>query len=565
MRLLMRRLTLVPLLVAGLLLAPAGAHAAAPGINIGYVEQNRGLVERAVQTHAQYARIFVRWDDFEPSGPLSNYSGSRLDTYDVAVQKLTAAGVKPIFVVLGTPSWANGGSSDFLLPPTNPADYAHFLSVFVTHFKGQVAAYEVWNEEDEADFWHPAPDVNRYVALLKAAYPAIKAADPSAVALMGPLTGNNYQFLQSVYSAGGGGSFDAVGVHTDTACLDRGPYSFYREADGRLARFTFLGYRSVREVMVANGDAAKPIWMTELGWTSTTSTCSRGQWAGQKPAGVSATDQATFLKQAYHCLAGDSYVQVAAWFTLADDASQPNDELAHYGLIDASGQPKPAWDAFNTVATRGDTLSEPCGDFDPPSLTIKSPATSEQYVQVLTLSAVATDATGVGRITFQADGKEIRNFTGAAVGSGKTVTLEWQGAKNLSFGPHTISVIALDPQGNTITKTVQVKRVRKLAATLKTRVKLGKVKMGKGRKAALSGRVLKTATPGLSGKVRVYWQQKRGKKWKTIHKGLKPANKPFSFRQKLKGKGTWRAQVRYVNVAPYKSSSATTKILRVKR
>jgi hypothetical protein len=145
------------------------------------------------------------------------------------------------------------------------------------------------------------------------------------------------------------------------------------------------------------------------------------------------------------------------------------------------------------------------------------------------------------------------------------VTLEWQGAKNLAFGPHTITAIALDPQGNTVTKTVQVTRVKTLPATLKTKIKLGTIKVGKGRKASVSGRVLKTGSPGLSGKVRVSWQQKRGKKWKTIHKGLKPANKPFTFTQKLKGKGTWRAQVRYVNVAPYKSSSATTKTLRVKR
>jgi hypothetical protein len=241
-----------------------------------------------------------------------------------------------------------------------------------------------------------------------------------------------------------------------------------------------------------------------------------------------------------------------------------SDELNHYGLTRTDSSHKPSWDAFHSVATQGDQLSGACGDFDPPSLTIKSPATSEQYVQVLTISAVATDATAVGRITFQADGNEIRNFTGTAVGSGKTVTLEWQGAKNLAFGPHTITAIALDPQGNTITKSVQVTRVKKLAATLKTRIKLGKVKV-RSRKASVSGRVTKTATPGLSGKVRVYWQQKRKGKWKTIHGGLKPANKPFTFKQKLKRKGTWRVQVRYLNVAPYKASSATSKTMRVAR
>jgi hypothetical protein len=287
-------------------------------------------------------------------------------------------------------------------------------------------------------------------------------------------------------------------------------------------------------------------------------------WAGQKASGVSEAAQAANLKEAYHCLAGYPYVETGLWFTLRDSTVH-TDELNHYGLQRTDSTHKPSWDAFRSVATQGDQLSGPCGDFDAPSLTISAPATSEQFVQVLTISAVATDATSVARMTFQADGKEIRNFTGTDVGSGKAVKLDWQGAKALSFGPHTISVIALDPQGNTVTKSVQVTRVKTLPATLKTRIKLGTVKVGKGRKASVSGRVLKTASPGLSGKVRVYWQQKRKGKWKTIHGGLKPANKPFTFKQKLKRKGTWRVQVRYINVAPYKTSSATSKTLRVAR
>jgi hypothetical protein len=315
--------------------------------------------------------------------------------------------------------------------------------------------------------------------------------------------------------------------------------------------------------MTANGDGAKPIWMTELGWTTSTSTCSRGMWAGQKASGVTEAAQAANLKEAYHCLADYPYVDAGLWFTLKDTTAHA-DELNHYGLQRADSSHKPSWDAFHSVATQGDQLTGPCGDFEAPSLTISAPTTSEQYVQVLTIGAVATDASSVARITFQADGAEIRNFTGTAVGSGKAVELEWQGAKNLSFGPHTITVVALDPQGNTVTKSVQVTRVKKLAATLKTTIKLAKVKVGKGRKASVSGRVLKSTPAGLSGKVRVYWQQKRGKKWKTIHGGMKPANKPFTFRQKLKRAGTWRVQVRYVNVSPYKASTATSKTMRVK-
>ena len=53
--------------------------------------------------------------------------------------------------------------------------------------------------------------------LLKSAYPAVKAADPSATVVLGGLAGNDFQLLEGVYQAGGKGSFDAVGVHTSPA------------------------------------------------------------------------------------------------------------------------------------------------------------------------------------------------------------------------------------------------------------------------------------------------------------------------------------------------------------
>ena len=178
----------------------------------------------------------------------------------------------------------------------------------------------------------------------------------------------NYNFLGQVYAAGAGASFDAVGVHTDIACLVDPPSSFYRDG-GNVARFTFLGFRTVHDVMTANGDAAKPIWMTELGWTSTTSTCTRGMWVGQKASGVTEAVQADNLKAAYHCLAGYPYVETGLWFTLKDTTAY-TDELNHYGLQRTDGSHKPAWDAFRSVATQGDQLSGPCGDFDPPAVTI---------------------------------------------------------------------------------------------------------------------------------------------------------------------------------------------------
>lgn len=536
----MRRLVLVSALLAGLLLVPAGAHAAQPGVNI----VGSSDVAAAAATGAKSVRVFA----------IRSHFPAAYNDFKGIVTTAHANGMGVIFVLVGSRDGA----------ATEPNAFATFAGDFAAQMKsvGGALAYEVWNEEDEEQFWGSGVNAAHYSAILRATYPKIKAADPGAKVLLGPLTGNNYGYLQQVYASGGGGSFDAAAVHTDTACLVDPPSSFYRE-NGNVARFSFLGFRTVHDVMAANGDGAKPIWMTELGWTTSTTTCARGMWAGQKAAGVTEAQQAANLKEAYHCLAAYPYVEHALWFTLRDTTGY-GEELDHYGLHRLDNAHKPSWDAFRSVATQGDQLTGPCGDFDAPSLNIVSPETDEQYVQALTLSAVATDASNVARITFQADGKEIRNFTGAAVGSGKTVRLEWQGAKNLAFGRHTITAIALDPQGNVSTKSVQVKRVRKLAATLTTKVKLGKVKVGKARKASISGRVSKTARRALSGKVRVYWQQKRGKKWKTIHGGLKPANKPFRFSQKVKRSGQWRVRVKYVNVAPYKSSTATSKAFRVR-
>jgi hypothetical protein len=531
----MRRYPLLLAVLAAMLVAPAASQAAAPGVNIAQASE----LPYAQATGAKYVRIFA---------PRNAAMADLAAFHSMAVQARNM-GMNVIFVLLGD---ASGG-----MTPPDPADFASFAGTFAGRMAGAgVAAYEIWNEEDETIFWPGAPNAPQYAAVIRAAYPAIKAADPGAKVLLGPLTGNNYDYLNQLYSSGAGGYFDGVSVHTDTACLVDPPSSYYRD-NGNVARFTFLGFRTVHDVMAAHGDGAKPIWMTEFGWTTATSTCSRGMWAGHKAAGVNEAQQAANLREAFHCLAGYPYVETAEWFTLRDTSTQ-GDELDHYGLERIDTSHKPSWDAFHGVATQGDTLTGPCGDFDAPSLKVTSPGTNEQYVQVLTISAVATDPSNVARVTFQADGKEIRNFTGADVGSGKTVKLEWQGAKALGFGKHTISVLALDPMGNTSTQNVVVTRVKKLKATLKTKMKLGKVHV-KGRKASISGKVAKTAAAGLSGKVRVYWQQKRKGKWKTIHGGLKPANKPFTFRQKLKRAGTWRVKVKYVNVAPYKSSTSTSK------
>jgi hypothetical protein len=277
-------------------------------------------------------------------------------------------GIKPVFVLTSSPPWASG-ASDPATPPKDPATFAAFAGDFAQRYAGKVAAYEVWNEEDGSEFWSTGPDAGRYTALLKPAYAAMKHADPSARVLMGPLTGNDYQYLERVYAAGGKGSFDGVSVHTDTACLDRGPDVLYRDpaAGNRVGQFTFLAYREVRAVMLANGDD-KPIWMTELGWSSTRRTCARGAWAGQKPAGVGEADQARYLTRAYHYVERFRWVHSMFWYQARNNPFEYDRDTreGQFGLMTTRYALKPSYWALDAYA-RGRSPAPPNPPPPPPA------------------------------------------------------------------------------------------------------------------------------------------------------------------------------------------------------
>jgi hypothetical protein len=577
---------LIPALaaLAALVAAPAAAPAAQPGVNIaGAPTPDR--VHEALATGAKTIRMFVLWNDFEPHAK-GEYPSDEVNlanatkTYDDAIKQINAGGAKPIFVVTGAPSWANG-SSDLDVPPANPADFGDFLKRFAAHNKGvgAVAGYEIWNEPDENQFWHPAPDAAKYTALLKAAYAGVKAGDAGATVVAGPMTGNDYQWLESLYANGAAGSFDVVAVHTDTACLDRGPDEFYRE-NGLLARFTFLGYRTVHDTMVAHGDGGKQIWMTELGWSSTNgspTSCTRGLWAGKKPSGVSEAAQATFLSKAYSCLANDPYVTQASWFTMRDTSDIPVDELNHYGLLRTDGSPKPSMSAFRAVAQANGGAAGSCGDFDPPTLRVVKPTPGQQFVDKLDLSAAASDGgVGIARITFSYDaGVEVRNFTDGLVNDAPVGLAPWQGSGKLGLGPHMVVVTALDKNGNTATAQVPVVKVSAsaLKATLLPTVKLKSKKVTcKKRVCKVAGSISRAAAakangtvPSLGGKVAVEWQYRNKKgKWRKLIGGLKPANKPFTFKAKVKLKGQWRVRVVYQGQAPWKKASSKYLTFKVK-
>ena len=536
-----RLLTLLLALAA--LAAPASAPAAEIGLNMngGAAASNADNWAMLDDTRPGWARHFVVWN-----GQRTTDGG-----YDEIVAEEERRGIKTLFVVTGL-----GGTR------ADVGAYSAFMGSLAARYKGRVDAYEIWNEADEAGFWPGGPDPVGYVALLKASYGAVKRVDPAAKIVFSPLVGNNFDFVDAAYRAGAKGHFDAMAVHTDTACSVAGPTEYYRDA-GRLARFVFLGYRTVRETMLAHGDD-KPIWMTEFGWSATQRRCDRGTWAGQKAGGVPEHVQAQFLREAYHCMKEDPYLEVAMWFN-SRDLHGDGSELDSYGLRRADGSHRPAYAAFKDVARGIDTVSGPCGDFVAPQVEVLFPPPNFMFGDRDRLLIRATSPDGdVKRITFAyKDGNELSNLShfhnenGLPLDFGRGIpSFRWFGALKLPFGDHTVVVLARDTHDNETRVEIPVKKVN--PATLSPqKATVEAVSMsGGGMRRSIRGKITSALPFAISGRVRVVWQARRRGRWKKIHGGSRNAHRPFVFHQSLKYRGRWRVRVIYEGQRPYRKTSS---------
>jgi hypothetical protein len=342
-------------------------------------------------------------------------------------------------------------------------------------YKGKVAAYEIWNEENGSRFWPSGPNAAAYTQLLKASYPAIKAADPSALVVFGGLVNADYHYVEQAYAAGAKGYFDVMAVHPYTCWNPNfyyyvdsnenwvGDSSYTPKAGERETMYAYTGYREVHKSMVAAGDN-KPIWFTEMGW----STASTGG-----SCVVDEQTQANYLTQAYKIAEQDPYVQVALWYNFREDffSTGPSYFDGGFGLMHKDFTPKPAYYAFRDYATgtspapAPDPAPAPAPAPDPaptpapatdaaPTVTLLKPVSGQDFTNALYFSVSASDDLGVARVDYLVDGKLIKSDYGAPY------TYNWKGAKKLSYGKHTVVARAYDGAGQSASDSTWVTRVK---------------------------------------------------------------------------------------------------------
>ena len=299
-----------------------------------------GAVKREIdlmaETDAVWVRVLLNWNTAEPRK--GQFNEEYLKGMEDLADRIRAAGVRVMFLVLTTPPWANSAGTH--APPLRMRDLGDFVGYAVRRFSSRVKHWEIWNEPDWHEFWRPAPDVRGFVEMLREAYTKGKAADPQATFISGGLAGNNTDYLRQMYALGAHPFFDALGVH---------PYVLQRSPDEvhPHVRNSFHGLGELRKIMVANGDAAKPIWITEMSWpTNRRAPGATGDWA----EGVSHATQAAYLSRAYEKIAQEyPFIQVAMWYNLRDKGTNPTLAYHNYGLVQNNFEPKPAYFAYRAL------------------------------------------------------------------------------------------------------------------------------------------------------------------------------------------------------------------------
>ncbi|MGD8793956.1 MAG: hypothetical protein PVF47_15500 [Anaerolineae bacterium] len=172
------------------------------------------------------------------------------------------------------PAWsrAAGDEAGAQAPPDDLDDYGDFVEAVVHRYQGRITHYQIWNEPNIYPEWGDQPvSPEAYTELLEVGYTRVKAACPECVVIsgalaqtipLGPRDLNDFIFLQRMYDAGAGDYFDVLAMQGYG--LWSGPTD--RRMRPRVLNFSRPLY--LREIMVANGDEHKPIWITEMNWNA---------------------------------------------------------------------------------------------------------------------------------------------------------------------------------------------------------------------------------------------------------------------------------------------------------
>jgi hypothetical protein len=319
------------------------------------IEQTLQLVAAA---NIKWVKQEFPWNEIEfKKGYFQDdkWNKSSWEKFDNIVNLAGKYGLSIIARVDHAPDWAKappGGAS----PLKDYKDLSDFTNALLDHYAGKIKYVQLWNEPNLAAEWvqGKAVDPAGYAAMLKAVYPAVKAvhADvavlsaPMAMTLEGPEKRGNMNeidYWNKLYDAGVKGNFDIASANGYG--LDQPP-----EAPPDPKVLNFRRVELIRDIMVKNGDANKPIWFDEYGWNASPESLpeeEKNYWR-----------HVTLERQAEWTVAGVRYARknwpwagvIAIWYFRQVGDIPPNKAEYYFQMVDPEFVPQPVYNSVKADA-----------------------------------------------------------------------------------------------------------------------------------------------------------------------------------------------------------------------
>jgi hypothetical protein len=442
-------LVLVPACFAALALSAAGASAAVPpagffGID-GWSYPSNSQSATLSAAGLGLVRGSLAWGDVQTTSSPSSRNWSNLDNL---AHNAASGDYNLIIDLSGCAVWACGTVD---APPTGAelTAYESFVAAAVARYdptssfwNGQphipTITWQVWNEINAGVTW-PNPTPAAYAAFLSQISNTIKSVDPNATVIMSGL--DEFPTLSSGMELEPflDGLYEQPTFRSSTAAIAVNAYAASATASVHVLD-------EARTVTLQNNDAARPLWVTEMGWASggpaSTFTVTP---AVQNQYLVSSWDTMLACRPRWN-------LQHVVWFALQDENASTFDTPDywgfHDGLLNVDGSAKPAYSSFlQFIGSQplpsggGSSCSLPGGD----TLDIDSPHT------VITSAPTYTHDTKSQVITFTAteDGQPVAgmHYQCSLDETPWTACSSPLNAANSRDGDHTLLVRGIDPEG----------------------------------------------------------------------------------------------------------------------
>jgi hypothetical protein len=285
-------------------------------------------------------------------------------TTDAVMTAAAQTGMNVLAIIDYCTPWASSkgdqiGDARFF-HPTNNSDYANYAWAIVSRYgpggafwsahpefvPRPLTAVEIWNEPSAYYYWLPEPDSSDYAAMALAAAKAIKSVGPQVKVIVpadlyesrndgeGPTLWGRSVFAAQPTLVN---YVDAISVHPYPSSVCPDPLDDTRNVDQG-----FYGKALVARDLVMNQTGRElPVWITEVGWTTATSTS----------IGVTETNAATYTNHALgRALQANGTTQpyrpaidMIFFYKYGRSNGVMTDAQGNYMLLRADGTAKPAW------------------------------------------------------------------------------------------------------------------------------------------------------------------------------------------------------------------------------